>query len=714
MRKAPAVAIFGLVLLAGCGSKTTSVQTVALRAPVAAAGGPYAGTAGTSITFSAAASSDPQGLTLVYAWNFGDGGTGVGVAPAHTYAAAGTYTVSLTVTSTSGLSSSTTVQVVVTKAAASVNGVVYHGTQPIAGAHVYLFAANNTGYGQASISLMNASATGRLDAVGAYVLSASDGGFVWTGDYSCTPGMQVYAYAQGGAAAGVTNTASGLMAAMGTCPGAGNFNTTAYVWINEVSTIAAAYAFSGFATDATHVSSSGSALAQVGIANAFANAANLTSLSTGAALAVTPAGNGSAPQNAVNTLANILAACVGSNGPSSAACSILFLSALSNGSFGTVPSDTAGAAINIAHNPGAQVSALFSIAPTATPFAPALFSVPTDFTLAVNFTGAGIDHPASIAIDSDGNAWVTNLARSAISEISSTGVPHSSSAGYTGGGLGEPYGIAIDLAGNAWVSNNAGAGASEFSSSGMAISPSTGFASCGGTSSSHGISIDKLGNAWFANRSAGNGCVVELSSAGIALSPAGGFGAGYLANPYGLAVDSTGAVWVTNQSGDSMTKLSSSGAPLSPPTGFTGGGMDVPYAVAIDSTDNVWVVSPGASTVTEMSSAGVPISPHGGFRGGGLYQPEAIAIDGAGKVWVANYRGNSVSAFANDGTAISPPTGFTSAWSRGPDGIAVDGSGDVWVASYDGNSLVELIGAATPVVTPLAAGVRNNALGTRP
>jgi streptogramin lyase len=550
--------------------------------------------------------------------------------------------------------------------------------------------------------------------VGAYILSASDGGFVWTGDYSCVPGTQVYAYTLGGAAGGVSNSASALMAVLGNCPSSGNFNATSYVWINEVSTVAAAYAFSGFATDAKHVSSSGSALAQVGMANAFENATNLATLSTGVALAVTPAGNGVAPQAAVNTLANILAACVASNGPLSSACSTLFLNAQSNGSSGTVPTDTAIAAINIAHNPGAQVSVLYSIASGTTPFAPALFAQPTDFTLAIKFTGGGIDHPAYVALDGAGNVWATNLLRSTVSELASTGAPRSSVTGYTGGGMGEPFGIAIDLEGNAWVSNNSGAGTSEFSSAGAALSPATGFASCGANNSSHGIAIDGLGNVWSANGYGGSGCVAELASAGTALSPASGFGVGYLAVAYGAAVDATGAVWVTNQGGNSLTKLTSSGAPVSPTTGFTGGGLNVPDAVAIDSAGDVWVANAGNSSIAEMSSAGTPLSPGSGFRGGGLYQPQTIAIDGSGNVWVASFLGNNISEFSNSGAAISPPPGYNSQWSRGPDGIAIDGSGNVWVAAYDGNSLVEFIGAATPVVTPLALGVKNNTLGTRP
>src|ERR1700735_4368770 len=57
-------------------------------------------------------------------------------------------------------------------------GNVHGGQQPIAGAHVYLFAANTTGYGgpgiaasgaNASLSLLNAPTTGLADSIGAYV-----------------------------------------------------------------------------------------------------------------------------------------------------------------------------------------------------------------------------------------------------------------------------------------------------------------------------------------------------------------------------------------------------------------------------------------------------------------------------------------------------------------------------------------------------------------
>jgi PKD repeat protein len=77
---------------------------------------PPATTAGSAISFSAAASTDPDGSIKSYAWNFGDGTTGSGVSVAKTYAAAGTYSVVLTVTDDDLARASTTRAVIITDA----------------------------------------------------------------------------------------------------------------------------------------------------------------------------------------------------------------------------------------------------------------------------------------------------------------------------------------------------------------------------------------------------------------------------------------------------------------------------------------------------------------------------------------------------------------------------------------------------------------------
>lgn len=58
---------------------------------------------------------------------------------------------------------------------------------------------------------------------------------------------------------------------------------------------------------------------------------------------------------------------------------------------------------------------------------------------------------------------------------------------------------------------------------------------------------------------------------------------------------------------------------------------------------------------------------------------------------------------------------------NGPYGIAIDGSGDAWIANLSGNSVTEMVGVATPVITPIVAGLPatptadgSSNLGTRP
>jgi PKD repeat protein len=90
-------------------STTATISVPANRAPLANAGGPYAGIIGELLTMSAVGSSDPDGNTLTYSWNFGDGSpAGSGMSVTHAYASAGTYSVSVTATDPGGLANTAT------------------------------------------------------------------------------------------------------------------------------------------------------------------------------------------------------------------------------------------------------------------------------------------------------------------------------------------------------------------------------------------------------------------------------------------------------------------------------------------------------------------------------------------------------------------------------------------------------------------------------
>jgi hypothetical protein len=96
-------ALTGYDLLARLPDKVENIVEAGIKPPIAAIDGPYTGSEGGSIAMSAAASVDPNGTVVSYAWNFGDGTTGIGPSVAHTYAQDGVYTVSVTVTDNDGL-----------------------------------------------------------------------------------------------------------------------------------------------------------------------------------------------------------------------------------------------------------------------------------------------------------------------------------------------------------------------------------------------------------------------------------------------------------------------------------------------------------------------------------------------------------------------------------------------------------------------------------
>lgn len=583
-------------------------------------------------------------------------------------------------------------------------GKVHGGQNPIAGAHVYLYAAGTSGYGGASRSLLT---SGTQDGSGNFfVTTNSSGNFSIGDDYLCpVPSPQVYLYSVGGNAGAGLNSSAGLLAGLGSCS---NLNSSTYVVMNEVSTVATAYALAGYAVDATDISSPASTLAQLGIASAFATIQSLESLGTGTALAVTPPGNGTPPQSEIDTLANILSACINTNGSLApgAPCSTLLTSALPGGTSGTQPTDTATAAINIAHNPWANIAALYGLQPGAgAPFQPMLSAAPNDFTMAINFTGGGLSCPEGLAIDSLGNVWIADSCATALIELAGTGAVQSGSAGFTGGGISGPVSLAIDGSGNVWIAD-ASSVLLEFNSSGMPQSGQNGFTG-GGLSNPDGVAIDQSGNVWLSDAGFGTGDagagLSKFSASGSPVSSSAYTGSG-LSNPQSVAIDTSGDAWVTNLADNALSEFNSSGIAQSGSGGFLQNGLNAPVGIAIDASGNVWAANSSGNTLSEFKSVGTKDS-GSPFTGGGLNSPLGIAVDGAGNVWVSNNAGNSISEFNSSGAAISGAAGFVAGSLSGPVDIVIDGSGNVWVANIEGGGISEFVGAASPVVTPALANL---------
>lgn len=585
--------------------------------------------------------------------------------------------------------------------AVAIQGKVEGGEQPIAGAQVYLYAAGTTGTRSTGYG---ANATSLLDAPG-YVTTGSDGSF--TGNYdlnACQSAQdQVYIVAIGGDSGGTgDNPATVLMSALGNCA---NLSAKTSVLVNEVTTVASVVALQQFMNTGVgdyNLGTSGTNL--TGLKNAFLAAANLVNTSTGTALATTPNGNGIVPQAEIDSLANIIAACVNSAG-GSGVCNNLFSNATPPG--GTEPADTLHAMLDIAQNPGNNVLALYDLAPSQAPFAPALTAAPNDWTIAVEYTGGGLNRPYDVAVDASGNLWVPNENGDSVSEFNTLGISMqgSSGIGITTEDPSTPTGLAIDPTGNIWVSGVGSPGMAKLTSTGSYLSTVT------WNCSADNIAIDASGDVYGSDAD----YVCKYSTGGIASVVQWG-GEGTIP-----AVDGSGHVWVPSFLPLSIGEFDSSLNMVSgePFAGWSDPKGDSMYAAAIDAQGSVWAANDiDTAFVTELSSSGSVLS-GSGFAISSY--ASGIAIDGNDTAWTANTDG-SISHLAHNGATISPSTGYQVSGVTQQLGLAVDASGNLWTAGINNSTpindyyLVEWVGVAAPVATPLVQNLVNNptTIGQRP
>ncbi len=144
-----------------------------------------------------------------------------------------------------------------------------------------------------------------------------------------------------------------------------------------------------------------------------------------------------------------------------------------------------------------------------------------------------------------------------------------------------------------------------------------------------------------------------------------------LSSPSALAADSSGNIWVTNATGNSITEVTHTGTVLSGASGYTPSGLSAPTAIAFDVNGHAWITNTGTtSSLSELSSSGTNVgsSP---FFGGGLSSPTAIAFDAFGNSWISNSGNSTVSEFSSTGAPRSG-SGFSVTGLSAPVGVAVN------------------------------------------
>ncbi len=571
------------------------------------------------------------------------------------------------------------------------DGTVRAGLQPVSGATVQLYAASDSGYGAAGTPLLADALT-----------TDSAGGFTVPAGYACaSSSTQLYLIAKGGnpgLSGPVDDSAMWLMAAVGGC---GSIASGTAVVVNEVTTVASAAALAAFYSSGGNVGASSTNAA--GLANAFGAASLLADSATGSSPGATLPAGLSIPSAKIDTLADILNSCTATGGGS--ACTPLLTAATPSG--GSTPGNTLDAVYDILRNPTGNVSALDALLPASPAFTPVVAGAVPEWTLAVTWSGGGMDVPTAMAFDSRGDDWVVSYF-GVLTELPPLGpggavqqVAASSSAG-----LMENYGLTVDGSNNIWVAseqstysiNNGYGNIVEFSPMGQVLSGANGF-SGGGVYFPQALAADTTGNVWVVDY--GDSLVSLLSSSGSAVSSATGWGAGQLFLPVAIAVDASHNAWVANQSADSITHIAADGSSVTQIACCNGAS-----GVAVDQADNVWVANYFGNSISEVSSAGAVLLD--GQSGGGAYTPAPGAVAGAGRVWVGDFHGGTVRGVAGykdavPGAPLSPSAGLgTDAQLGSPFTVAVDASGNLWVSNSDGaNTVTTFVGLATPVKTPL-------------
>ena len=166
-----------------------------------------------------------------------------------------------------------------------------------------------------------------------------------------------------------------------------------------------------------------------------------------------------------------------------------------------------------------------------------------------------------------------------------------------------------------------------------------------------------------------------------------------LLHPQGLAVDSSGNIYITDTNNNRVLKETLSGGSYTqstiPATGLAG-----PEGVAVDGSGNVYIAnteggSGGTGNVLLETLAGGSYT-QSTIPATGLADPIGVAVDGTGNVYIANFNGGSggtgnvLKETLSGGSytqSTIPATGLA-----GPIGVAVDSSGNVYIANIEGGS----------------------------
>jgi serine/threonine protein kinase, bacterial len=240
-----------------------------------------------------------------------------------------------------------------------------------------------------------------------------------------------------------------------------------------------------------------------------------------------------------------------------------------------------------------------------------------------------------------------------------------------------------------------------------------------------GVAVDPSGNVYVVD--SGNNMIRKITPAGVVTAFAGSTAAGSgdgtgnaasFSNPYGIAIDSTGNVYVTDYGNYNIRKITPTGVvtTLAGSTARgstngtgTGASFSSSLGVAVDSNGNVYVADTFNHMIRKITAQGVVTTVAGSTTSGSadatgtaarFNRPSGIAVDTIGNFYVADSfnnmirkmdAGGVVTTVAGSTTRGSLDGTGTAASFNQPLGIAVNTNNNFYYVGDYNNNLIRKI-----------------------
>lgn len=359
-------------------------------------------------------------------------------------------------------------------------------------------------------------------------------------------------------------------------------------------------------------------------------------------------------------------------------------------------------------------------------------------------------YPTGLAIDSTRNVYVADPAANTIRRIESgSGNVHtiagSSFFGYgsldatgTAARFSGPTGLTVDSAGNIYVADAKNAAIRKIDHA-FAVSTIAGLASNGATdglsgsarfAAPYGVTVDGAGNVYAADTQ--NHTIRKITPFGVVTTLAGQ--AGFYGNadgngnnarfsaPKGVAVDSSGNVFVADTLNNSIRKITPAGDVTTIASlfafGSNGAVYGQPEGIAVDGAGNLYASATNLHAIYKIAPGGNPSVFAGtpgrsGYADGSgstaqFYRPSGITLDSSGNIYVADMYGNCIRKIT--------PGAVVSTLPAGPfyrvRGVAVDGPGNIFFTVSFDDTIRKMTPAGIVSIVGGSPGARQHADGS--